>query len=178
MAIWNYRAELIPRDWIIEEYGDIPKILPNEETIDQVENVDDLMADELSHWLGIDYPCDFIERASELLPVLESQPEFKSFGVQGSDRIEIWTVDGKPDFIGIQLDQRNPNVELTERFAEYACYLGTLIVPDDRFTCVEPTFEDLIFDIAKSRSAAFCRDPEGTLRSIHENTFEKRSNSA
>ena len=104
-----------------------------------------------------------------MLPTLKDEVEFKSFGAKGSDRIEIWTVDGRPDLIGIKLDQRNPAVDLVDKIANYSQYLNAFIVPDDRFTCVNSTFDDLVFDISKSRAAGFCRDPEGALWAISEN---------
>ena len=49
MAIWNYRAELIPKSWILSEYGEIPATLYKEETIDQVENLEAFFDEEFSH---------------------------------------------------------------------------------------------------------------------------------
>lgn len=163
MAIWNYRAELIPRAWIIREYGGIPSVLDREESIDEALEHNPNVLDEVqaSRWEGMYCPCDFILRAEAILPATERTETFVCCGGKGSHRIELWIQDALPDLLGIKLDLRQPNLELFERIVEYAHYLDTLIVPDDRYTAVLPSMESLLADLLLSRAYKFCKDPNG-----------------
>jgi hypothetical protein len=168
MAIWSYRAELIPRQWILREYGEIPAILHREQSIeaalDQAPHA--LAKEHASRWLGIHAPPDFIARAEAILPVMERSSTLIHCGSRDSHRIELWIDDDTPDLIGIQLDLRQPDIDLFTRIAGYARHLDTLIVPDDRFTVVAPDIDDLLDDLRESRAYHFCSNPTGCLQQI------------
>jgi len=166
VAIWNYRAELIPRKWIIQEYGEIPSILDREETIEMaLERDPNCLQEEPpeSRWAGIDYPADFIARAAAILQIVERTPTFIRFGFSGYHRIELWLDGERPDLISIKLNLTRPELELFSRIAGYAHDLDTLIVPSDRFTAVNPDLNSLLADIRESRAYRFCSDPGGTF---------------
>jgi hypothetical protein len=168
MAIWNYRAELIPRQWILREYGEIPAILHHEQSIEAAFDQDPhaLAKADTSRWLGIDHPTDFIARAQDILPATEHTPTFIRCGSPDSHRIELWLQGNTPDLIGIKLDLRQPDIGLFTRIAGYARELDALIVPDDRFTVVAPDIEDLLDDLRDSRAYHFCSNPTGCLQQI------------
>ena len=168
MAIWNYRAELVPREWIIREYGEIPTILFREETIEMAMKRDPncLEQEDESQWAGLDFPADFIARAEAILPANERSPGYVCCGPRGSHRIELWMDGERPDLIGILLNLTQPDIHLFKQIADYALHLDTLIVPDDRFTTVSPELEYLLADIRESRAYRFCCDSSGTLQQI------------
>ena len=168
MAIWNYRAELVPRRWIINEYGEIPLVLDREETMEEALARDPHVAEqkELSRWANLDFPADFIAQAEAILFVTERTSTYVCCGFRGSHRIEFWLEDGRPDLIGIKLDLRQPDIDIFKRVVDYAAYLDTLVVPDDRHSMVAPTIEDLIADLRLSRAYRFCTDPSAYLAGI------------
>ncbi len=165
MAIWNYRAELIPRAWIIREYGGIPPVLDQEESLDVALDRNPNLLNEVqaSRWEGMYCPSDFILRAEAILPATKKTNSFVCCGSPGSHRIELWIQDALPDLLEIKLDLRQPNLELFERIVEYAHYLDALIVPDDRYTAVHSSMESLLADLLLSRAYKFCKDPHGWL---------------
>ena len=168
MAIWNYRAELMPREWILKTYGCIPEILDQEENIDQaLERDPDILDTEIpSSWEGIACPSDFLDRAKSILGVCEHKTGYICCGKHGSHRIDLWFDGSRPSSLGIKLDLRTPDIDLFEQIVDYARYLNTLIVPDDRFTAVEPTLEGLLKDLPHSRAFRFCDDPVACLAEI------------
>jgi hypothetical protein len=178
MAIWNYRAELIPREWILKNYGGIPAVLDRERTIDDAveDSLDVFAEEEVSRWADIAYPADFVARAEAILPATERSPEFVCCGRKGNHRIEIWIQDGRPDFFIIKLDMRQPNIELFKRIVSYARELDTLIMPCGRFNTVVPEIQALLADILLSRAYRFCRDPYGVLAEIGAEEKARRTN--
>jgi hypothetical protein len=170
MAIWNYRADLMPREWILKTYGCVPEVLDQEETVEEALDRDpDILDKEIpSPWEGIACPEDFLERAESILGVCERRDGHVCCGRRGSHRIDLWFKGGRPDLIGIKLDLRTPDIDLFERIVDYARHLDAMIVPDDRYTAVEPTLEGLLKDLPQSRAFRFCEDPAACLAAIAE----------
>jgi len=113
--------------------------------------------------ISVEYPADFMARAEAILPATERSSTFVCCGRQQDHRIELWLDDGRPDTLTIKLDLRKPDMDLFGRIVDYAAYLDTLIVPDERFAVVPPNLTDLAADLVRSRAYLFCEDPRGYL---------------
>ena len=155
MATWQFRIELIPRQWAESSEGNVEVLYDSEGY------------DTSSTW--VQYPPSI-----EVEPLIEGiMPKGKSWhsdlhawGDEERNDIQIWYKSGKLESFAVRLDLRENMDNMLAKIADLAKALDCLIfVPEFRKT-INPIVSELGIAAAQSNAARFVKDPEGFLNNL------------
>ncbi len=163
MAVWQYKAELVPTAWLVAEFGEIPPIIPKYGCTEDEEYTD------YDFWSSADVPSDLVATVGGILPPMESwSDDALMFGNVKEDDICLWYDSDKLESIYFRLDIRRFRKDVLEGLTSLANALSCKIISSNDAGIIEPEYPLLVADIKRSDAYKFCRDPEGFLRGINQ----------
>lgn len=137
MATWQFDLELIPRRGL----------------------TDGLV-------VGVDLPADYEKRITSFLPWhVPWDPEWKVFGDEDGDRIDVILANGHVHQVRVRLDARKLDLELLQRIAGFARDCACVFVTP-RGEVVEPEVSAMLIELELSPAAAFVRNPQAFFEGL------------
>jgi len=161
MAVWQYKAEIVPTAWIKQRFGEIPKVIPDYGVAEDGSYV------EYDFWESAEVPNDLADTVATILPPMESwSDDALMFGNVKEDDICLWFDSGRLESIYFRLDIRRFRREVLEAIVELAQSLSCMIISSNDAGILASDYQTMICDIKRSGAYQFCQDPEGFLRGI------------
>lgn len=155
MATWQFKIELIPRQWAEGSEGEIEALYDSEGY------------DSTSTWVQYPPTIDVESLIERIMPKGKSwHSDLHAWGDEERNDIQIWYKGGKLECLVVRLDLRENMDNLLAKIADLAKTLDCLIFVPEFKTIINPTVSELGKAAAQSNAARFVKDPEGFLNKL------------
>ena len=171
MAIYQYKIDLIPRQSIVDKYGDIPNNLLidheawerhlNKENIENDFDFEDALT--IPWWkerkVLFNEIENFIDSITKLIEWSKDYTDSKSYGNNDTNDFSIGLTDeGYIGDFGVRFDLRELDKKFIENIFVLAKKIDCLLI-DRKGNLFEPTFDKLVENIEQSNSFKFVSNP-------------------
>ena len=153
MAVWQCDFHLVPEAQLVGSAGKLPL------RISEAEFEDTLW------WAGVQPPADYPVLLSTLLPMLSDDLEYRQWGTEDGNRVDIFLEQDRVTAIWVRIDMREPKVDVIEGLLEFARHCGAMLI-DETFAVVPPERAEIALVLQHSRAARFLSDPEWYLQRL------------
>jgi hypothetical protein len=155
MALWQFDIYLLPRSDALER------------KLRSGVQLSEFDFNDTAWWKGLPTPP-----FEPLFDRLLGQGAFWSenwrvFGTEDGDRVDVFTSSGRLDLIRVRIDVRNPSLEFIDGVCAFARRANCLLVTNS-FHIFEPTLDALWVEVMVSPAASFVEDPQAFLRRLSE----------
>jgi hypothetical protein len=155
MAAWQLDLYLVPRttmqsDWLVARH--IP-----EEVLEHGE-----------WWRHSEPPPDYTVQFSSLLPwMVPWSPEVQTWGLDEGHRLDVFLENGRPLDIRARIDLRERDVSFVRGLSKFAKD-NDLVFITSGSRVVEPEFEAVWSELARSDAALFVHDSDTWLKQMQQ----------
>lgn len=158
MAVWQYDISLVPHKAVVAAFGFVPSHVSSAEV-------------DRALWRSFrECSYDFEARISKFLPRIRGF-EWKSWGSDDGNRIDVFTSDNCVEDVAVRIDVRNVSREFVDEVVQIAAEADCLFY-DSRGKLLQPTLGALLSGIEQSDAWRFVRDPRSLLHERSERSDE------
>lgn len=155
MAIWQYDIYLLPRAELEAKFGSIPQRLTPAEF------------DEVGFWQARQPPADVCDRFSHWRKEIKAwTPELRWWGFEDSDRVDLWTTDGRVSTIEFRIELRRLDMSFIQLIVDLARDSECMLFSAHSGQLIEPLRDHVLNHLRKSNGVNevwdWIRDPQST----------------
>jgi hypothetical protein len=161
MAAWQFDLVLIPRASLAGRLKD------------GEDRFESSVFEALDWWVGFTLPPDYQRRLEAILPwSVPWDPEWKVFGVEDGNRIDVLTEAGQVKEVRARIDARDLDADFVERLIEFADYCACVFVTPE-LRVIEPDLHAIWVELELSPASSFIRDPSRFLERLGRRSTER-----
>jgi hypothetical protein len=155
MAVWQYDIYLLPRTELEGKFGSVPgRLTPDE-------------FEEVGFWKTHHPPQDTCDRFTRWRKEIKAwTPELRWWGSEDSDRIDLWSTDGRVSIIEFRIELRRLDIFFIQLIVDLARDSDCVLFSAHSGETIEPLRERLLGHLLRSNGANevwdWLRDPKST----------------
>jgi hypothetical protein len=165
MAIWQFRAILIPKGTLAKVFGSVPPAIPI------------ALAEDFHWWSDAQPPTGFERQIDSFLPQIEPwSKDMRMWGYKDGDAAYVCYVDESKTVtqeIGFSVDARAVAAKFIDAICAFAKQLGCVLMTTE-YAVLPPESAAVLSAIEQSTAKRFVYDPVSTLQNLDQTNLQER----